>query len=316
MKIKDYSPQGAVKKRSLRKHLITAALILYWPVYRLLLPFVRNRKKTFKYGVSLCLIFKNEAPYLKEWIEYHRLIGVEHFYLYNNFSDDNFNDILQPYIDEGIVTYTDFPFKYAQLKAYSDCYEKACNETEWLGFIDADEYINLQNSNSIREFLHRYRKYPSVYFNWRIFGTSGHLKENYSELTTERYTQAWDHLCSTGKTFINNAFKSFSIKSAHFMHTRLGNIPLPSVTVNEVLAYNLNCSFSSNIHQIAYINHYWSRSYQFYVYKNFHKDDVASSNTQQIKTQTGRFQAHELNNNSKDFSIQRWLTQLKLQLHK
>ena len=44
------------------------------------------------YNVSACAIFQNEAPYLKEWIEYHRLIGVEHFYLYNNGSTDNYDE--------------------------------------------------------------------------------------------------------------------------------------------------------------------------------------------------------------------------------
>ena len=41
-----------------------------------------NKEKDYK--VSLCTIFKNEAPYLKEWIEFNHLIGVEHFFLYNN----------------------------------------------------------------------------------------------------------------------------------------------------------------------------------------------------------------------------------------
>ena len=42
-----------------------------------------------KFYVSICAIFKNESMYMKEWIEYHRIIGVDHFYLYNNFSSDN-----------------------------------------------------------------------------------------------------------------------------------------------------------------------------------------------------------------------------------
>ena len=33
-----------------------------------------NRK--LKYRISLCLIFKDEAPFLKEWIDYHLTIGA------------------------------------------------------------------------------------------------------------------------------------------------------------------------------------------------------------------------------------------------
>lgn len=43
-----------------------------------------------KYYLALVSFFRNEARFLKEWIEFYRMIGVEHFYLYNHLSDDNF----------------------------------------------------------------------------------------------------------------------------------------------------------------------------------------------------------------------------------
>ena len=42
------------------------------------------------YYLSILAIFKNEAMNLKEWIEHYILNGVEHFYLINNGSTDNF----------------------------------------------------------------------------------------------------------------------------------------------------------------------------------------------------------------------------------
>src|SRR5437016_521510 len=62
-----------------------------------------------KYNLSICTIFKNEAPYLKEWIEYHKLVGVDHFYLYNNLSLDAFRRILAPYIKDELVTLIQWP---------------------------------------------------------------------------------------------------------------------------------------------------------------------------------------------------------------
>ena len=38
-------------------------------------------KRSLKYDVSLCLIFKNEGLFLQEWIDYHLTVGVDHFYL-------------------------------------------------------------------------------------------------------------------------------------------------------------------------------------------------------------------------------------------
>ena len=50
--------------------------------------------------LSIAAIMKNEKPYLKEWLEYHQLIGVEHFYLCDNDSNDGTEEYLQPYIKQ------------------------------------------------------------------------------------------------------------------------------------------------------------------------------------------------------------------------
>lgn len=62
-----------------------------------------------KIDLAIVTIMKNEAPYVKEWLDYHILVGVKKFYIYDNDSDDNLHDILRPYIEQGIVEYTFFP---------------------------------------------------------------------------------------------------------------------------------------------------------------------------------------------------------------
>ena len=63
----------------------------------------------YEHELSICAIFQNEAPYLKEWLDYHLHVVVEHFWLYNNESQDDFRPILQPYIDAGIVDLIESP---------------------------------------------------------------------------------------------------------------------------------------------------------------------------------------------------------------
>ena len=46
-----------------------------------------------------------------QWIEYHRLLGVEHFYIYDNNSEDAILARLQGYMDAGVVTYIHWPFR-------------------------------------------------------------------------------------------------------------------------------------------------------------------------------------------------------------
>ncbi|ELV04510.1 glycosyltransferase family 92 protein [Brachyspira hampsonii] len=67
--------------------------------------------------ISILATVKNEAPYIKEWIEYHRIIGAERFYIYDNESTDNLKEVLEPYIKEGIVIYNFF-WRYRQTIGY------------------------------------------------------------------------------------------------------------------------------------------------------------------------------------------------------
>lgn len=131
--------------------------------------------KQTQYYLCMAAIFQNEAPYLKEWIEYHRLIGVEHFYLYNNLSNDNYLEILVPYIVKGIIELTEWPytdFPACQVRACSDAVQRSKGKTIWLGITDIDEFIVLVKGDNLPDFLKKYEKYAGIGINWQLFGTS------------------------------------------------------------------------------------------------------------------------------------------------
>src|SRR5271165_4385432 len=73
-------------------------------------PSAKIKNKSYPYDLAICAIFQNEAPYLKEWIEFHKLVGVQHFYLYNNLSTDDYITVLAPYIDTKEVDLVDWPY--------------------------------------------------------------------------------------------------------------------------------------------------------------------------------------------------------------
>ena len=54
--------------------------------------------------LSIGAVFKDERDYLQEWIDFHRRVGVEHFFLYDNESSDTPEEVLTPYVDDGLVT--------------------------------------------------------------------------------------------------------------------------------------------------------------------------------------------------------------------
>ncbi len=131
-----------------------------------------------KYKISICALFKNEARHLKEWLEYHRLIGVDHFYLYNNSSEDQFEKVLRPYLKQRLVTLIHWPdrmpFSHSQesaahwalstqLLAYEHAAKWKCpKETKWLVFLDVDEFLVPVETQSLSEILESYDEFPGV----------------------------------------------------------------------------------------------------------------------------------------------------------
>lgn len=134
----------------------------------------------FSYELGIVTMFRNEGKYLKEWIEYHKLVGVDHFLLYNDRSDDNYAEVLKPYIQSNLVEVIDHPlppgtavFPHWQMAAYKDGLRRSLGNTKWLAFIDLDEFILPKKNATIPECLNQYFPTASgVYASWRNFGTN------------------------------------------------------------------------------------------------------------------------------------------------
>lgn len=160
------------------------------------------------YHTSIVLIAKNESRYIKEWLEYHILVGISHFYIYDNGSTDDMKDILAPYIDSGYVTYHYFPGELQQMRAYEDALMRYRFDTKYMSFTDADEYLVPVKYDSIPEtidaIIDNYNKLEfrvdyqvgGIGINWRWYGSSGHtdvqeglLIENYTKRAPNSYNQ-------------------------------------------------------------------------------------------------------------------------------
>ncbi len=98
-------------------------------------------KDLFLHDLAIVAILKNEGPYLKEWLDYHLLAGVDHFYLYDNESPDNQAEVAKPYVEAGLVDYFPLPGKSMQFVAYNDAVKRFKFQCRYMAFIDGDEFI-------------------------------------------------------------------------------------------------------------------------------------------------------------------------------
>lgn len=126
--------------------------------------------------LSICAIFKDEAPYLSEWIEFHRLVGVERFFLYDNGSGDGGCEVVEPWVRRGIVSVAECPIPLGeggQGWAYADALRRARGRTRWLAFIDVDEFLFSPGPTLLPDVLTDYERYPGIVVNWQVYGSSG-----------------------------------------------------------------------------------------------------------------------------------------------
>jgi hypothetical protein len=212
-------------------------------------------------------MFKNEAPWLKEWITYHhKVLGVDHFYLYNNDSTDAFMEVVQPFIDQGVVEVIDWssndpshcvplvnvcaPWDTAQVGAYTDCLKnRSFGKARWVALIDIDEFIvPAKGVDAFYKMLQSAEKKGkgSIRLFWRCFGTSDVETLNDGELLTEKlvWRSQDDHPWNSLFKSIHRpeAITTFNIHGADKLKK-----PYRRMTLSR---------------DIATIHHYWTRTEQ------------------------------------------------------
>lgn len=223
----------------------------------------------YQYRLSICAIFQNEAPYLKEWIEFHKLVGVEHFYLYNHRSQDNYEEVLKPYLLSGLVELMHEPtqahaieaFNPLQCKCYTHCLAYSRGISQWIAFLDIDEFLFPINEHSLPEVLKSYEAYGGVCVNWLIFGTSFIKKIPENHLLIESLIR-----CSSTSFPPNTHVKSIvrPERASHFVN------PHHPIYLKEYFQVNTDKlpfegRFSPYIRTNKLrINHYWTRDEEFF----------------------------------------------------
>jgi len=219
----------------------------------------------------LCSIFKNEAKYLREFIEFHILVGVENFFLYNNNSTDNYLEILQPYIDTGIVHLTEWPIEPpCQLNAYRDFILMAQGyntwqkplipRKTWCAFIDVDEFIYAPNHASLPALLNSIGQPCTIGVNWRSFGSGN--QDTYDERPViERFNLRPDNYEPNKhiKSIIRLDQRLYVGNDPHYFYCEHGTLGEKGNIISD--------AFSPSSSNIFCINHYVTKSKEEYLEK-------------------------------------------------
>lgn len=266
-----------------------------------------TRKQVY---LSIAAIYKNE-PDIKEWIEYHKLVGVERFYLYDNESDDNSYEILKPYIEDGTVIYNYIKGSCMQMPVYRDAIYRYKNETKWLAIIDLDEYICPVEKDNLKDFLKDYENYPAVGVNWVMFDSNGYKKRP-NKLILEAYTRVHKNYQILENKHIKSIVQPKEVKYISNPHFCFYKKQKTAVCENfqEIGKYNnydntINAFTNNNSIKKIRINHYFSKSKEDSINK-IKRGFADSKRERKIENKDINFKE-----TTEDYVIQKYLPELK-----
>ncbi|MCM1324602.1 MAG: glycosyltransferase family 92 protein [Acetobacter sp.] len=245
------------------------------------------------YYLSVAAIMKNEKPYLKEWLEYHLMQGVEHFYLCDNDSTDGTEEYLKPYIDKGIITYIKQSGVNQQLVCYEKIVREYQNDTTWLAIIDLDEYLVPLQAPDMPTLLKEFEDVAEVSLHWMNYGDSNAVNRS-DGLITEFFT-------SHGR-FLNHTVKSIVRPEKVVDFTMFGSNHYVRVSGKSVNEYHKPVEFMLNFNisaDKARVNHYILKSFAEFLHKKgrghpegtpidfeyyfFHNDNEITNDTSMLR---------------------------------
>src|SRR3989344_7888074 len=93
--------------------------------------------------IGITTIQRNRAPWIKEWIAFHYLVGFRKFYIYTHMCSDNTAEILNGLKKKFDITIIPMgpEVEMAQMTSYQHSCDNFLKEVDWMAFIDSDEFL-------------------------------------------------------------------------------------------------------------------------------------------------------------------------------
>jgi hypothetical protein len=132
--------------------------------------------------LSICTISKDEdlfpdyrgKTYIDDFVEFHRFIGVEKFYIY----DRGFR-LFERFKDQSDIEVIYFPEPLVHAQCWQKHIAEKGNKSVWTAFIDVDQFVLPQNQINLQSILSKFEVagIGAIQPNWKTFGSAGHIKK-------------------------------------------------------------------------------------------------------------------------------------------
>jgi len=257
--------------------------------------------------MSICLIaiFKNEACIMKEWLDHYIKQGVDHFFLIDNGSDDDYMKIMKHYIDKKRITLVIDSTKHMQRQLYNKHFLEKSKVYEWAVVCDLDEFIySRKQFKTIKDYLKSLDKSISqVKVQWKIFGSNGFVEQ--PKAVTKSFTKRvnYDTGRSQGVKIVEGIKYSLCksiirTKTAvelniHIHESSNNNTIVSSNSVSEMNEFGV-ISENELTNSYLHLNHYVNQSFSWFMNVKATRGSAATKKNENIRTES-YFKAYDIN---------------------
>ena len=225
--------------------------------------------------ICLCAIGKKENLYVNEFVEHYKKLGYDKIIIYDNNdkNDENLKDVLYKELSENFVSIIDFQGyrgkkESPQIDAYYDCYKNNYDKYDWFSFFDIDEFMEIKNNKSIKEFLSdkKFSKCFNIIVNWIIY-TDNNLVYYDDRKIQERFTEPSLNNSNNKhvKSTIRGKRRSNYWRRATNSHRPKINIPTCNQNGERISHYK-PCINKTN-YDCSYIKHYNTKTIEEFIKK-------------------------------------------------
>ena len=207
----------------------------------------KHEKRIYKYNIIIQTTAKDEDIIICEWIVHNILLGIDHIYIYDDYSIIPITttiQILPEWILQKVTVYR-LEFDYyneEEIKntEYWDFYNKEekwsrsikqrflinyfinkhKNISNWGLFIDVDEFIYLKTDTNMNEFIKKYNNESGLYLQWLMYGTSFHIDINKQTLIMDNNLYHSNKYHPNGKSIV----KMNNINKINNSHTLINDL--------------------------------------------------------------------------------------------
>jgi len=165
--------------------------------------FINKPRKTSCNKVMLFTNARDESN-IDEWISHHFLLGFDKIFIFDHLSKI---PITAPKFNGRLVIYNCGKYNYKTTQNVKIDFMKRAvnvalkNNIDWMLYIDADEYLCINNNTNIKRFLANFSQADMIGINWLMFGSNNYIEQP-NGLLVENFTKSDIYLNKHVKSFV------------------------------------------------------------------------------------------------------------------